>query len=65
VKRHHLITASIIIVIGAVLLAMFLYTRHEALDIEANCAAKGLEVYQIGEDKVCREHSTGLLYAPP
>ncbi|HEX4199973.1 MAG TPA: hypothetical protein VHY59_00535 [Chthoniobacterales bacterium] len=63
--NRHLITASIIIVIGAVLLAMFLYTRHEALDIEANCQAKGLEVYRIGEDKVCREHSTGLLYAPP
>jgi hypothetical protein len=63
--NRHLITAAIIIAIGALLLAMFLYTRHGELELEANCAAKGLEVYQIGEDKVCREHSTGLLYAPP
>jgi hypothetical protein len=63
--NRHLITAAIIIVIGAVLVAMFFYTRHQSLELEANCQAKGLEVFRIGDDKVCREPSTGLLYAPP
>jgi hypothetical protein len=63
--NRHLITAAILVGIGVVLLAMFLYTRHGAMELEANCQAKGLEVFQIGEDKVCRDHSTGLLYAPP
>jgi hypothetical protein len=63
--HRHLITAGIVIAIGVVLLAMFFYSHHTTLELEANCQAKGLEVFQIGDDKVCRDHSTGLLYAPP
>jgi cell division protein FtsL len=63
-RRNHLITAAIIVGIGIVLVAMFLYSRQEVQSFKQKCEAKNLQVYEIGDQQVCRDHDTGALYAP-
>jgi Ni/Fe-hydrogenase subunit HybB-like protein len=63
-KRHHLITAAIIIGIGIVLVAMFLYSQREVKNIAQRCQAKNLEVFELADQQICREPSSGQLYAP-
>jgi cell division protein FtsL len=62
--RHHLITAAIIIGIGIILVAMFLYSQREVQNIAQKCQAKNLEVFELADQQICREPSTGQLYAP-
>jgi uncharacterized protein YoxC len=63
--KRHLVTASLVIAaVAFIAVVMFVYTRHQAIELEAKCQSRSLEVFQIGEDKICREPSTGLLYAP-
>jgi uncharacterized membrane protein (DUF106 family) len=63
-KRHHLITAAIIIGISIILVAMFLYSQREMQNIQQKCQAKNLEVFELADQQICREPSTGQLYAP-
>jgi hypothetical protein len=63
-KRSHLITAAVIIGIGIVLLAMFFYSQREVQNIAQKCQAKNLEVFELADQQICREPSSGQLYAP-
>jgi hypothetical protein len=64
-KRHHLIAATVIIVIGLIGVAMYFYSAQESKREVGWCQTKGLEVYAIDSNQICRDHDTGLLYAPP
>jgi hypothetical protein len=63
-KRQHLITATIVIGIGIVLIAMWFYSHQEVQNFEQKCQARNLQVFEIANQQVCRDHDTGALYAP-
>jgi hypothetical protein len=62
--KRHLVTATLILAIGFVVAALGYYWHQGATEHQATCQAKGLEPYRLGSQQICREHDTGLLYAP-
>jgi hypothetical protein len=63
-RRRHLLVAGIIIAVGLVLLGFYFKNLETVKSDEQKCAAKGLEVFEIEGTQICRDHDTGLLYAP-
>jgi hypothetical protein len=63
-RRNHLVAAAVIIGIGIILLAMFFYSQREVKNIAQKCQAKNLEVFELADQQICREPSSGQLYAP-
>lgn len=61
-KSRHLVAALLIILVG--LAGLYYYGRQSAVDIAGKCSAKGLDIFQLDNNQICRDHDTGLLYAP-
>lgn len=59
VRRRYLVAALLVIVVG--LISLYYFGHNERVQ---NCAAKGLEIFPLGNVEICRDRDTGLLYAP-
>jgi hypothetical protein len=62
IKRRHLVAALLIILVG--LIALYYFAHTGAVEQAGKCSAKGLEIFQLDNSQICRDHDTGLLYAP-
>jgi hypothetical protein len=62
IKRRHLVAALLIIIAG--LVALYYFAHTGSVEQAGKCSAKGLDIFQVGNVEICRDHDTGLLYAP-
>jgi hypothetical protein len=62
IKRRHLVAALLIIIAG--LVALYYFQHSNPVEEASKCATKGLDIFQVGNVEICRDHDTGLLYAP-
>jgi hypothetical protein len=62
IKRRHLVAALVVIIAG--LVALYYFEHSSPVEEAGKCSAKGLEIFQVGNAEICRDHDTGLLYAP-
>jgi hypothetical protein len=62
-SRQAIVIGIVVAFIVVIALAVYFSHREEA-QLENKCAARGLVVYEIEHTSICREPSTGQLYAP-
>jgi hypothetical protein len=62
IRRRHLVAALLIILVG--LVGLYYFQHSGAVEEASKCSAKGLDVFPVGNTEICRDHDTGLLYAP-
>jgi uncharacterized protein HemX len=62
--HRQLMTSAIVIAVVGLGAVMYYYAHHAVVDQQQKCQAKGLDIFEIADQQLCRDHSTGLLYAP-